>query len=63
LALLGEKIDAVMIKGCAHREGDLLRIVNLEQWKNRGIGGIMLSLLSALGALVVAIVGHLTGGK
>jgi hypothetical protein len=63
LALLGEKVDSVMYRGCAHREGDLLRIANLEGWKNRGIGGVILSLLSALGALTVAIVGHLTGGK
>jgi len=63
LALLGEKIDAVRYKGCAHRESDLLRISNLEGWKNKGIGGIILSLLSAIGALAVAMVDLLRVGK
>jgi hypothetical protein len=55
LAGLADQINAIMQKGCAHREGDLLRIQELEGWRNKGIGGIIGSLLAAVGALAVAI--------
>jgi len=38
---LGIKVDSVALFGCAHREDDLQRIKNLEQWKNKGIIGII----------------------
>ena len=63
LALLVTKVDGIMTEGCAHRTGDLLRVEALEKTKNSTTGGIILALLSAVGALAVAIGGHLSGGK
>ena len=63
LALLVTKVDGIMVKGCAHRAGDLDRIVALEKVKNVTTGGIIMALLSAVGALAIAIGNHLSGGK
>ena len=70
LALLVTKVDGIMTEGCAHRTGDLLRVEELEKGaisdqkaKNVITGGIIMALLSAVGALAIAIGNHLSGGK
>ena len=58
VALLGEKIDEVKYKGCAHRDGDLLRVEALEGWRNKGIVGIISSLFAAVSALLLILFKH-----
>ena len=57
------KVDMTNIHGCALKPEHDRRLAALEGWKNRGIVGMVSSLLAALGALIVAIVSHITSGK
>lgn len=48
IALLVEKVDKVANKGCAHREDDIRRIKELEDWRTRGIVGIIILFASVI---------------
>ena len=48
ISLLVEKVDGVVNKGCAHREDDIRRIKELEDWRTRGIVGIIILAASVL---------------
>jgi hypothetical protein len=52
LALLVDKVDAVMYRGCAHREDDLRRITELEGWRTRGIVGVIGLFIMGIVALL-----------
>jgi len=51
---LVNKVDRVIQHGCAHREGDLDRIKELESWRTRGIVGV---IGLAIGLVVEFILG------
>ena len=52
ISLLSEKVDKIMFKGCAHRDGDLLRIANLEKWRDRSIASIISLAITTLLAYI-----------
>ncbi len=45
-------IASINAKGCAHRPDDLRRLSELESWKNKGIVGVITTLIISLGALI-----------
>ena len=45
-------IAAINAQGCAHRPDDLRRLSDLESWKNKGIVGVITTLIMSLGALI-----------
>ena len=49
---LSSKVDSVMNNGCAHRPDDVRRIKDLESWRTRGIIGVIVTLITSLGALL-----------
>jgi hypothetical protein len=48
IALLVDKVDAVATRGCAHRADDLRRIKELEDWRTKGIVGIIILFVGAV---------------
>ena len=55
---LTTKVDGMAMFGCAQREGDLLRIKNLETWRDRGIASIIGALFISLGSLLGMMFGR-----
>ncbi|MCK9361706.1 hypothetical protein M0Q28_05815 [Patescibacteria group bacterium] len=51
LAALMEKVDRIMVAGCAHRTDDLRRIEELEGWRTKGIVGTIGLFIMAIAAL------------
>ena len=56
---LDVKLDTVALFGCAHREDDLRRVKALEEWKVKGILGLIATLIMSLGAILGMIFGGL----
>lgn len=52
LAALMEKVDNIMMTGCAHRPDDLRRITELEGWRTKGIVGIITLAIGTVAALI-----------
>lgn len=46
------QVYSVVANGCAKREGDTVRIENMEKWVNRGIAGIIVSLVATVSAFI-----------
>jgi hypothetical protein len=55
-----EKVDKINREGCALKPEHDRRLASLEDAKNKTVGAAIMSLLAAVGALAVAIVGHLS---
>ena len=53
-----DSINEIKAYGCAKRPDDLKRVENLEGWRDRGIVGIIATLLMSLGALIGMIFGQ-----
>ena len=49
------KLDQVALFGCAHREDDLRRVKALEEWKNKGILGVITTLVISIGSLIAML--------
>ena len=52
---MDEKLDNITAHGCAHRADDLRRVKNLEDWKNRGILGVITTLVISIGSLLAML--------
>lgn len=52
LAALLEKVDKIMVSGCAHRPDDLRRIEELEGWRTKGIIGLIGLFFMSVVALI-----------
>ena len=53
---LVQKVDQVISQGCAHRPDDMRRVQELEAWRTRGIIGVIITLITSIGALIGMIV-------
>lgn len=56
------QISSINVHGCAHRTSDMVRITELEKWRDKGIIGIIVTLISSIGALLGMLFSH-SGGK
>ena len=52
---MDEKLDNITAHGCAHRADDLRRVESLEDWKNRGILGVITTLIISIGSLLAML--------
>ena len=52
LAALMEKVDKIMVSGCAHRSDDIRRIQELEGWRTKGIVGTIGLFIMGIAALL-----------
>jgi len=50
-------------QGCAQLPNEQRRIDNLESWRDRGVVGIIVALLTGIGSLIAVIYTHIISGK
>ena len=57
------KVDHTNVSGCALKPEHDRRLKDLEGFKMKALGGIVVSLLAAIGTMATAIATHLFGGR
>ena len=60
---LEQKIDSINTVGCALRPEHDRRLTQLEGTTAKVTGGLVVTMLAALGTMAAAIISHITTGK